>query len=59
MEPEKVPKAIKDASSALAEVPKVIKSLMEAEKAMNSEILESSRMRGQGEKTIFEDNLGD
>lgn len=59
IEPEKVPKAIKDASSALAEVPKVIKSLMEAEKAMNSEILENSRMRGQGEKTVFEDNLGD
>ena len=58
MEPEKVPKAIKDASSALAEVPKVIKSLMEGEKAMNSLFLESSRMRGEGEISIFEDYLG-
>lgn len=38
-------------------IPGLVKELQEAEKAINSEIFESSKMRGQGEKTIFEDNL--
>lgn len=54
---EKVPRAIKDAVSALKEIPDLIKSIQEAEKAMNSEINENTRMRGQGQKTIFEEGL--
>lgn len=57
IEEAKVPKAIKDAASTLKEIPELIKSIQEAEKAMNSEIQENSRMRGQGKKTIFDDGL--
>ena len=53
----KKPKAIKDAADALTKVPELIKALQAAEKSLNAEILDSSRMRGQGEKKVFEDNL--
>lgn len=59
IEPSKLPKAIKDAASALSEVPALIKSLQEIEKSMNSEITENSRMRGGAQKTVFEDGLND
>ena len=34
-----------------------IKDLDEAEKALNSEMRESGRMRGQGEKSLMDDSL--
>ena len=55
--PAKMPKAIKDASDALTRVPDLIEALQKAEKSLNMEILENARMRGAGEKKIFEDNL--
>lgn len=57
VEPAKMPKAIKDASDALTRVPDLIEALQKAEKSLNMEILENARMRGAGEKKIFEDNL--
>ena len=36
---------------------KISKDLDEAEKALNSEMKNSGKMRGSGEKTIFEDDL--
>lgn len=57
VDPSKMPKAIKDAADALTKVPELIKALQAAEKSLNAEILDSSRMRGQGEKKVFEDNL--
>ena len=41
----------------IKQIPLLVKDLNEAEKALNSEMGESGRMRGSGEKTIFEDDL--
>ena len=38
-------------------IPGLLKDLDEAEKAVNSDMKDKGRMRGQGEKTIFEDDL--
>lgn len=54
---EKVPQAIKNIASAIKEVPELMKRLREAEKALHDEVMERDRMRGQGNKTIFEDGL--
>ncbi|MCF0114093.1 MAG: hypothetical protein HUJ56_01985 [Erysipelotrichaceae bacterium] len=43
--------------SAIKLVPPLVKELDEAERALASEIRSTSKMRGQGEKTIFEDSL--
>ena len=50
-------KDLKEAGALIKQIPSLVKDLNEAEKALNSEMRESGRMRGQGEKTIFEDNL--
>lgn len=56
VEPAKMPKALKDAADALTRVPDLMEALQKAEKALSSDILETTRMRGQGEKKVFEDN---
>ena len=50
-------KDLKEAGALIKQIPSLVKDLNEAEKALNSEMKESGRMRGQGEKTIFEDDL--
>ena len=50
-------KELKEIGALIKEIPSLVKNLDEAEKAVNSELKESGRMRGQGEKTIFEDDL--
>lgn len=50
-------KDLKEAGALIKQIPSLVKDLNEAEKALNSEMRESGRMRGQGEKTIFEDDL--
>lgn len=57
VDPAKLPKALKDASDTLTRIPDLIEALQKAERALNSEILENSRMRGQGSKTIFEEGF--
>jgi hypothetical protein len=44
-------------TSTIKQVPLLAKDLDEAEKALASELRNEGRMRGQGEKTIFEDGL--
>lgn len=43
--------------AAIKQVPALVEELNKAEKAVNSQILEDSRMRGQGEKTLLEDGF--
>lgn len=50
-------KDLKEAGALIKQIPSLVRDLNEAEKALNSEMRDSGRMRGQGEKTIFEDNL--
>lgn len=50
-------KDLKEAGALIKQIPSLVKDLNEAERALNSEMRESGRMRGQGEKTIFEDDL--
>lgn len=50
-------KDLKEAGALIKQIPSLVRDLNEAEKALNSEIRDSGRMRGQGEKTIFEDDL--
>lgn len=50
-------KDLKEAGALIKQIPSLIRDLNEAEKALNSEMRDSGRMRGQGEKTIFEDDL--
>lgn len=50
-------KDLKEAGTLIKQIPSLVRDLNEAEKALNSEMRDSGRMRGQGEKTIFEDNL--
>lgn len=44
-------------TATIKQVPGLAKDLDEAEKALASEMKSSGKMRGQGEKTIFEDSL--
>lgn len=44
-------------TATIKQVPGLAKDLDEAEKALASEMRSEGKMRGQGEKTIFEDNL--
>ena len=48
-------KDLKEVGALIKQIPLLVKDLNEAEKALNSEMGESGRMRGSGEKTIFED----
>ena len=50
-------KEIKDLGAVIKQIPSLIKDLDEAEKALNSELKNSGRMRGSGEKTLFEDGI--
>lgn len=50
-------KELKDINALIKALPSLIKDLDETEKALASEMRSSSKMRGQGEKTIFEDDL--
>lgn len=50
-------KDLKEVGALIKQIPLLVKDLNEAEKALNSEMRESGRMRGSGEKTIFEDDL--
>ena len=44
-------------TATIKQVPSLAKDLDKAEKALASEMRSEGKMRGQGEKTIFEDNL--
>ena len=50
-------KEFKEVTAIVKQITPLIRDLDEAEKALNSEMRNSSKMRGQGEKTIFEDGL--
>ena len=50
-------KEFKEITSIVKQITPLVKDLDEAEKALNSEIRNSGKMRGSGEKTIFEDDL--
>ena len=50
-------KEIKDLGAVIKQIPSLIKDLDEAEKVLNSELKTSGRMRGSGEKTLFEDGI--
>lgn len=50
-------KDLKEAGALIKQIPFMVKDLDEAEKALNTELKNSGKMRGQGEKTIFEDGL--
>ena len=41
-------------TATIKQIPSLVKDLDEAEKALNSELKTSGRMRGSGEKTLFE-----
>lgn len=44
-------------TQTIKQIPALVKELDAAEKAINQEVLQQGRMRGQGEKTIFEDGI--
>lgn len=46
-----------DFASTLERLLKLVPALKEAERQMNSDMAEAGRMRGGGEKTVFEDDL--
>ena len=50
-------KDLKEVGVLIKQISPLVKDLDEAEKALNSEMKSSGKMRGSGEKTIFEDNL--
>ena len=50
-------KDLKEAGTLIKQIPSLVKDLDEAEKALASEIRNAGKMRGSGEKTIFEDDL--
>ena len=50
-------KDLKEAGALIKQIPSLVKDLNEAEKALNSEMRESGRMRGQGEKSLMDDSL--
>lgn len=50
-------KELKEIGAMIKQIPELVKNLDEAEKAINAEIRNQGKMRGQGEKTIFEDGL--
>ena len=47
----------KEITAIVKQITPLIKDLDEAEKALNSEMKSTGKMRGSGEKTIFEDDL--
>ena len=49
--------ALKTTASTVAQIPKLVKDLVEAEKAVTKEIQEQGRARGQGDKTLMDDGI--
>lgn len=49
--------ALNTVTATIDKVPSLVIKLDEAEKAVASDLRAEGRMRGQGEKTVFEDNL--
>lgn len=45
-------------TATIKQIPSLVKDLDEAEKTLASEMKNTGKMRGQGEKTIFEDGFG-
>jgi hypothetical protein len=52
-------KELKEIGALIKQIPELVKNLDEAERAINAELKSQGKMRGQGEKTIFEDSLTD
>lgn len=50
-------KELKEVGALIKQIPSLVKDLDEAEKTLNSEMKNAGRMRGSGEKTIFEDGI--
>ena len=50
-------KETKDIGAIIKQIPLLVKDLDEAEKALTKEDVSSGKMRGQGEKTVFEDGF--
>ena len=50
-------KELKELGALIKQIPSLVKDLDEAEKALTSEMRNAGKMRGQREKTIFEDDL--
>lgn len=50
-------KELKEIGALVNAIPNLVKNLDEAEKTISSEMRSQGKMRGQGEKTIFEDSL--
>lgn len=44
-------------TSTIKQIPSLVKDLDEAEKALNKDLIEQGRMRGSGEKTLFDDGI--
>ena len=44
-------------TSTIKQIPSLVKDLDEAEKALNKDLMEQGRMRGSGEKTLFDDGI--
>ena len=49
--------ALNTITATIEKVPGLVVKLDEAEKTIAAELKSDSKMRGQGEKTIFEDNI--
>lgn len=49
--------ALNTITSTIKQIPSLVKDLSEAEKAINKEVEEAGKMRGQAEKSIMEDSL--
>lgn len=50
-------KELKEVGALIKQIPGLVKDLDDAEKALAAEIQSQAKMRGQGQKTIFEDSL--
>lgn len=50
-------KELKEVGALIKQIPSLVKDLDEAEKTLNSEMKNAGKMRGSGEKTIFEDGI--
>lgn len=50
-------KEVKELGAIIKQIPAMVRDLDEAEKALAREVTSTSKMRGQGEKTIMEDDL--
>ena len=48
-------KEIKDLGAVIKQIPSLIKDLDEAEKTLSKELIESSKVRGSQEKSMYED----